>query len=300
MLHINSPWVQGNGFPSSLRAVTWEFPLGGWRNQEVAKKPSAGMNLQPLLQLGALEQVHFIFQDLPPALIQHGPLHKLVTEGLAGKHMVWRMAASPAEQGAAGDVQPDVAEASWGAAPLKSVRLMYDKLQHGFAAMPAATVQALGALQLTELTIHGGYCREVHLGLEVTPAQLGEVLQRLPLLLRLELVDIALLCDAELAFADVSALPAQQQQQQVVRMQPYHSAAGVAALVSAIGQLPKLQALQPALVLLVVLPLLLNSNSATELQEVKSVLERWLPRARLQKSLGSASSPLFELCSAGC
>jgi hypothetical protein len=98
------------------------------------------------------------------------------------------------------------------------------------------------------------------MGLEVTPAQLGEVLQRQPLPQHLELKYFALLCDAELALHDAYALPMQQQQQQqqqqqevvrmqqqqqeVVRMQPCHSAAGVTALVSAIGQLPKLQALQ--------------------------------------------------------
>jgi hypothetical protein len=288
LLHINSSWMQGDGFPCSLHAVTWEFPLGGSSNPEIAKKLSAEMSLQPLLQLGALEEVQFIFHGLRPAQLQHGLLHTLANvrgdwcyESKPGEEVVWRTPASAAEQGAVGDVQPApaaaAAEASWGAGPLKSVRLMYDKLQHGFASMPTATVQALGALQLTELAIHGGSWFQAHLGLEVTPAQLGEVLQRVPLLQRLELEYVALLCDAEFPeLADVYALPAQQQQQQV-RMRPYHSAAGVAALVSAIGQLHKLQALQ------LELPLLLQPNQA-DLQEVESALERWLPRVCLQNN----------------
>jgi hypothetical protein len=298
LLHINSSWLQGDSFPSSLRAVTWEFPREVSFDPEVAKRMSSEMNLQPLLQLAALEKLHFIFHDLRPAQLQHGPLHKLVYghddwrfESMSGEDVVWHMAASAAEQGAYGGVQPGVAEACWGAVPLKSVRLMYDKLQHGFASMPTATVQALGALQLTELAIHRGSYFKAHLGLEVTPVQLGEVLQRLPLLQRLDVVYFALLCDAELALADVSALPAQQQQQKVVRMQPYHSAAGVTALVSAIGQLPKLQALQ------LELPLLLNPNLPADLQALESALERWLPRVCLQNnaSRGSSSSPLFLL-----
>jgi hypothetical protein len=298
LLHINSCWMQGDGFPSSLRAVTWEFPSGDFYAPEVAERLSSEMILQPLLQLGALEK-HFTFLDLRPAQLQHGLLHRLVhvhndwrSESKSGMEVVWRMAASAAEQDADGGVQPAAAETSWGAVPLKSLRLMYDKLHHGFASMPMATVQALGALQLTELAIHGGGFHKAHLGLEVTPAQLGEVLlQRLPLLQRLDLEYFALLCDTELTLADVSELAQQQQQQQevVVRMQPYHSAAGVAALVSAIGQLPNLQALQ------LQLPLLLNP--AANLQEVESAIERWLPRVGLQNNvqLGCSFLPLFIL-----
>jgi hypothetical protein len=305
LLHIHSSWMQGDGFSSSLRAVTWEFPLRMSSNPEVAKMLSAEMDLRPLLQLGALEKVHFIFYDLISARLQHGLLHARVyvqddwrCESIAGQQMVWRTAAGAAAQDVVGDAQPAAAaaEASWAAGPLKSVRLMYDKLQHGFASMPTATVQALGALQLTELAIHGGSWFRAHLGLEVTPAQLAEVLQHLPLLQRLELEYFALLCDAEFAEpADVSALPAavpaqqQQQQQQPMRMQPYHSAAGVAALVSAIGQLHKLQAMQ------LELPLLLRPTTE-ELQEVESALERWLPFVQLQNNVQHGSSSLFVLC----
>jgi hypothetical protein len=277
--------MQGDGFPSSLRSVTWEFPvemydLEGSTDPEVADD----MDLQPLLQLGGLEGLQFIFHALLPAHLPHGLLHKVVDvanewgfESKSGGEMVWRTAASAAEQSAAGDVQlAAAAEASWGAVPLKSVRVIYSGLHNVFASMPTATVQALGALQLTELAIHGGNCAYAYLGLEVTPAQLGEVLQCLPLLQRLELEYFALLCDAELTSADASALPAQQQQQQQqgeVRMRPYHSAAGVTALVSAIGQLPKLQALQ--------LNLLLLLGPEADVQEVRSALERWLPSVGL-------------------
>jgi hypothetical protein len=309
MLHINSFWVQGDGFPSSLRAVTWEFPNKGSKDTAVAKGLSSEMNLQPLLQLGALEKVHFIFHGLRPAQLQHGVLHKLLNvhndwrcESNFGEQVVWRTAASSAEQialhVAEGGVQPAAAEASWGAVPLKSLRLMYDKLQHGFASMPTATVHALGALQLTELAIHGGSFFVAHMGLEVTPAQLGEVLQRLPLLQRLELKYFALLCDAELALHDAYALPMQQQQQQqqqeeeVVRMQPCHFAAGVTALVLAIGQLPKLQALQ------LELPLLLDPED--DLQGVRSALERWLPRVCLQNNVHHFISLSFALRHEAC
>jgi hypothetical protein len=306
LLHINSSWMQGDGFPSSLRAVSWEFRLRMGSNPEVAKMLSAEMNLQPLLQLGALETVHFVFYDLNSARLPHGLLqNRLVCvhndwcyQSKSGDQVVWRTAASAAEQGVVGGVQPAAAaaaaaaaEVSWCAGPLKSVRLMYDKLQHGFASMPTATVQALGALQLTELAIHGGSWFREHLGLEVTPAQLAEVLQRLPLLQRLELEYFALLCDAELAEpADLSVLPAQQQQQEQMRMQPYHSAAGVAALVSAIGQLHKLQAVQ------LELPLLLRPTTEN-LQEVEIALERWLPCVHLRNHAqrGSSSSPSFVL-----
>jgi hypothetical protein len=99
LLHINSCWMQGDGFPSSLRAVTWEF---AW---EVAKQLSAEMNLQPLLQLGALEKVQLIFWDLRPARLKHGLLHTLVCvhndwrfESKSGEEVVWRTAASAAER----------------------------------------------------------------------------------------------------------------------------------------------------------------------------------------------------------
>jgi hypothetical protein len=323
LLHINSHWMQGDGFPSSLREVTWQFPSTAIQNPEVAKQLSAQVDLQPLLQLGALEKVQLIFNNLKPARLQEGLLHTLPQwrrehnswhhMSKSGKQVVWRTAASAAQQGALGDEQPAAAaaaaEATWRAAPLRSVRLMYDKLRWGFASMPTATVQALGALQLTELAIHGGFLESAYLGLEVTPAQLGEVLQRLPLLQRLESMWFALLCDAEFANpADVSALlaPQQQQQQQQeeeeqqVCMQPCHLAAGVTALVSAIGQLHKLQALQ------LELPLLIRPNQAG-LQEVESALERWLPRWHLQNHqnpwhvcAGYSAPPLYVLCPRPC
>jgi hypothetical protein len=293
LLHINSCWMQDDGFPSSLREVTWEFSA-----RESNNRGAAEIKLQPLLQLGALGKAHFIFKDLRPARLQQGLLHTLLNhrpltwrfERESGEEVVWRMAASAAKQDAGGDVQPAVAaaaDACWGAGPLESVRLMFDELPYGFASMPKATVQALGALQVTELAIHGGRFKGTHLRLEVTPAQLSEVLQRLPLLQRLELEFFALLCDDEaVGLADLPAQPVQKQQ---VCLQLRHSAAGVTALVSAIAQLFKLQALQLAL------PLLLSPER--DMQEVESALERWLPHFYLlhQVSFGT-SSPLYMLC----
>jgi hypothetical protein len=298
LLHINSSWVHGDGFPSSLRAVTWEFPTEVDFEPDVADRlSSAEMNLQPLLQLGALEMVHFIFYDLQPAQILHGLLHELVTAGEYGKHVVWRMAARAAERGVVGNVQPaaaagggvqsGAAEASWGAAPLKSVRLMYDKLHHGFASMPASTVQAFGALQLTVLAIHGGNRLHIHLGLEVTPAQLGAVLQRLPLLRILELAYFALLCD-EAAAADASVQTDSLSAAQQHDMQPNHSAAGVISLVSAIRQLPKLQTL------CVEVPLQLQQATASQ---VAAALEQLLPSIKLRDTTHSSLPPAFILSS---
>jgi hypothetical protein len=281
--------------------LIWKFQGGS----------SSGINLQPLLQLGALEKVQFIFSG-QAAQLQDGLLHSpfsgvscphsdwCIESAPGERQVVWRTAASTAEQGAVGDVQPAaaaaaaVAGASWGARQLNSVRLKYDTW---FESMPMAAVQSLGALQLTELAIHGGEWIRAHLGIEVTPAQLGEVLQRLPLLQRLELWWFALLCDAEFAggYADGRSqreLPAQQQQQQEeqLRMQPCHSTAGVTALVSAIGQLRKLQVLQ------LELPLLLMPRQQ-DLEEVQSALERWVPGVHLQNCLERipACGPVFAL-----
>jgi hypothetical protein len=166
------------------------------------------------------------------------------------------------------------------------VRLEYNE---GFASMPTATVQSLGALQLTELAIHGG-CHsgntmQTFLGVEVTPAQLGAVLQRLPLLRNLELAYFALLCD-EAAAADTSAqadsLSAAQQQD----MQPHHSAAGVISLVSAVGQLTKLQTL------CVEVPLQLQQAAASQ---VAAALEQLLPSIELRDPSRSRRPPAFLL-----
>jgi hypothetical protein len=78
LLHIDSSWMQGDVFPSSLREVTWEL----WSGRRIAGADAciAGMSLQPLLQPGALEKLHFVFDDVQPALIQHELLHKMVAE----------------------------------------------------------------------------------------------------------------------------------------------------------------------------------------------------------------------------
>jgi hypothetical protein len=238
----SSSLLHSGAFPSSLRAVTWGF---GYSYAELP-----GLSLQPLLQLAALEKIHFIFDDMRPDLCHPGLWHRQVStkngtwrSGVSGSPFeieVWRMPTSAAEQGfvGAGDAAAD--ESPWGALPLQSVRLMYGQV--GVMSIPTAAVQALGALQLTELAVHGGFEYEAHLELAVTPAQLGAVLQRLPLLQRLELVFFAMLCD-EAGVADAEAQQQQQQQQQP-GMRLYHSFAGVSSLVSAISCLPGLQLLE--------------------------------------------------------
>jgi hypothetical protein len=274
--------LQCNTFPGSLRKVTWRFFSSRHRVPEA--DTDSRLSMQPLLQLGRLESLSFEFNDLRTDMCHSGLLHEL-RGGFwqADSHDerdVWRMAASTAEQGVAGGPEPAAAGVLWGCMPLKSVRLAVDKVQHGFVKMPQSAVQALGALPLTELDINGGgpILSFLHLGLDVTPAQLGAVLQRLPLLQHLQLNCFAMLCDE----SAVATTEAQQQQQLDVEqqqpenqqqgMQSYHSAAGVIALISAVDGLLPLQKLQ------LLLPLQLQPAAA---KQVAAALDQ-LPNVILE------------------
>jgi hypothetical protein len=243
--------LQSDAFGSSLRTVTLRLLRPS--SDRVPAADAARLSLQPLLQLGCLDSLSLEFYDLRPDMCHSGLLHELhgSSGGCCNSRKVWRMAASTAEQGVAGDPEPAAAGVLWGALPLKSVRLDIIRGMHGFVRMPMPAVHALGALPLTELVIRaesdGSFLTP---GLDVTPAQLGKVLQRLPLLQQLVLDQFVMLCD-ERAFTGTEAqqqqqLDAEQQQQHENKqqgMQPYHSAAGVSALVSAVAGLPRLHKL---------------------------------------------------------
>jgi hypothetical protein len=272
--------------PSSLRTVAWEFVRPGWRagpNADVARFSLQPLQQQPLLQQG-LESLHLNFCDLRQDLCDSRLLHELQKDGgRRGTGDMWRLEAAPAEQGIAGDVDPAAAAGVWSGMPLKSVRLAFDQLQYECVRMRKSAVQALGALPLTELCITGPGCFANQLGLDVTPAQLGEVLQRLPLLQHLQLDSFGMLCDE----SDVAAIHPQQQQQQQPGQQdeqqckqPYHSAAGVIGMISAAAGLHKLHNLQLGL------PLKLT---AAAVQQVTAALNQRLSSLPIVKlhDLGS-------------
>jgi hypothetical protein len=262
-----------DSLPGSLHAVDWKLLRPAWRagpNADVAS-----FSLQPLQQQQGLESLHLTFHDMRPDLCPSGLLHGL-QDGYGRRYNdyksdMWRLKESSAEQGIAGGSGLADAATVWGCMPLKSVRLAvgHDQGQYVFGRMPTSAVQALGALPLTELAIVGGVHMLIRLGLDITPAQLAKVVQRLLLLQHLQLEYFAMRCDESV----VAATAAQQQQQ---GMQPYHSAAGVIAFISAAAGLPSLHKLQ------LWLPLMLQPAAA---QQVKAVLRQQLPnlgKVRLQ------------------
>jgi hypothetical protein len=272
---------------SSLEQLTWEFLQPAW---EAAPDDAdvARFTWLPLHQLEFLESLHLTFYDLRPDLCRSGLLHELQARG--DKSSIWRVAGSSAEQGVGGDANfagPAAAAVVWGCMPLKSVQLAFsEELQRETVRMPKSAVLALGALLLTVLAINGGDWLITHLGLDVTPAQLGGVLQCLPLLQHLQLRTFAMLCDERAATATEAQQQQQQQQldaeqqqeNQQQGMQPFYSAAGVIALLSAVAGLPDLRGLQ------LLLPLKLQPAAA---QQVQAALGQLLPTARTWQSAGS-------------
>jgi hypothetical protein len=278
--------LQRDTLPSSLRTVMWRFR--GISFGRVSEADTDRLSLQPMLQLGSLASLECEFRDLRADMCHSGLLQELPGSFRRRNHWrgdetdmlkVWYMDTSAAEQEIAGDAELAAAGVLWGRMPLKSVRLVINLDGFDIVKMPKSAVQALGALLLTELAITGSSCSVIiSLGLGVTPAELGEVLQRLPLLQHLRLESFAMLCD-ERAVAPTEAKQQQQQQQQLNAdqqqpenqqqgTQPYQSAAAVIALISSIAGLPLLQQLQ------LMLPLQLQPAAA---QQVEAALGQLLP-----------------------